>query len=690
MTAPDVLPAYGIDADELLVLYEQMAVIRRTEKAAHDLFMSGVVKGTTHLAAGQEAVAVGASAALRPDDYVFATYRGHHHAMARGASPEECLAELMSKATGLCKAKGGSMHLTKAAVGMLGSYAIVGSHLPMAAGAAWSARLRESDQVAVAFFGDGATNIGAFHEALNLASVWRLPVLFICENNLYMEYTPISAVTAADNPAADRAPAYRMPGEVVDGNDVVLVRDAVQEAADRARRGDGPTLIEAQTYRHYGHSRADPAKYRPPEEVEWWLKHDPLDIARARLEALGVGPQAVEEADARAARTVEEAVDAAKNAPEPDPEQAFTDVWADGGAAWRTPAFQVSARIASQQPSAEILRPARSESTEEPPAITYREAVAEGIAREMRRDPTVVCLGEDIGAAEGVFKTTVGLFAEFGAQRVWDTPISEQAIAGAAMGAAMTGMRPVAEIMFSDFLACCWDYLANEIPKVRYMTGGQVTVPLVIRTANGGGLGFGAQHSQAVENWVLTVPGLKIAAPSTPADVIGLMAAAIRSDDPVVFFEHKGLFASKGEVAPPDHLVELGQATIRRPGSDVTIAALASTVPIALAAADELAHHGISAEVIDLRCLVPLDVDTVLRSLEHTSKLLVVEENPYQGGWGATLVSIVADEGFELLDAPIKRVAAANVPLPFADALEEQVIPTVEKVVEATNGLAAY
>ena len=690
MTAPDVLPAHGIDADELLVLYEQMAVIRRTEKAAHDLFMSGVVKGTTHLAAGQEAVAVGASAALRPDDYVFATYRGHHHAMARGASPEECLAELMSKATGLCKAKGGSMHLTKAAVGMLGSYAIVGSHLPMAAGAAWSARLRESDQVAVAFFGDGATNIGAFHEALNLASVWRLPVLFICENNLYMEYTPISAVTAADNPAADRAPAYRMPGEVVDGNDVVLVRDAVQEAADRARRGDGPTLIEAQTYRHYGHSRADPAKYRPPEEVERWLKHDPLDIARARLEALGVGPQAVEEADARAARTVEEAVDAAKNAPEPDPEQAFTDVWADGGAAWRTPAFQVSARIASQQPPAEILRPARSESTEEPPTITYREAVAEGIAREMRRDPTVVCLGEDIGAAEGVFKTTVGLFAEFGAQRVWDTPISEQAIAGAAMGAAMTGMRPVAEIMFSDFLACCWDYLANEIPKVRYMTGGQVTVPLVIRTANGGGLGFGAQHSQAVENWVLTVPGLKIAAPSTPADVIGLMAAAIRSDDPVVFFEHKGLFASKGEVAPPDHLVELGQATIRRPGSDVTIAALASTVPIALAAADELAHHGISAEVIDLRCLVPLDVDTVLRSLEHTSKLLVVEENPYQGGWGATLVSIVADEGFELLDAPIKRVAAANVPLPFADALEEQVIPTVEKVVEATNGLAAY
>jgi pyruvate dehydrogenase E1 component beta subunit len=323
-------------------------------------------------------------------------------------------------------------------------------------------------------------------------------------------------------------------------------------------------------------------------------------------------------------------------------------------------------------------------------SITYREAVAEGIAREMRRDPNVVCLGEDIGAAEGVFKTTVGLLDEFGPERVWDTPISEQAIVGAAMGAAMTGMRPVAEIMFSDFLACCWDYIANEIPKVRYMTGGQVTVPLVIRTANGGGLGFGAQHSQAVENWTFTIPGLKIAAPSTPADVIGLMAAAIRSDDPVVFFEHKGLFASKGEPAPPDHVVELGQAAVRREGSDVSIVALASTVPIALAAADELDRDGVSVEVIDLRCLVPLDVHTVLRSLERTSKLVVVEENPYQGGWGATLVSIVADEGFELLDAPVKRIAAANVPLPFADALEEQVIPTVEKVTAGVHALAAY
>ncbi len=321
--------------------------------------------------------------------------------------------------------------------------------------------------------------------------------------------------------------------------------------------------------------------------------------------------------------------------------------------------------------------------------ITYREAVAIGIAQEMRRDPTVVCLGEDIGAAEGVFKTTVGLFAEFGPERVWDTPISEQAIVGAAMGAAMTGLRPVAEIMFSDFLACCFDYVANEIPKMRYMTGGQVTVPLVIRTANGGGLGFGAQHSQAVENWPLAVPGLKIAAPSTPGDVVGLMASAIRSDDPVIVFEHKGLLASKGEPPADGHVVPLGSAEVRRQGSDVTLVALASTVPTALEAADRLAGEGISAEVIDLRCLVPLDARTVLDSVVRTSRLVIVEENPYQGGWGGTLASIVADEGFYDLDAPIRRVAGECVPLPFASNLEDVVIPSADRLTDTVRRTVA-
>jgi TPP-dependent pyruvate/acetoin dehydrogenase alpha subunit len=324
-----------VDAGRLLEWYEQMALIRQTEKAAYDLFMSGLVKGTTHLAAGHEAVAVGTSAALREDDYVFATYRGHHHAIARGATPAECLAELMSKATGLCKAKGGSMHLTKADRGMLGSYAIVGSHLPIAAGAAWSAKLRGTEQVAVAFFGDGATNIGAFHETLNMAAVWKLPVLFVCENNLYMEYTPISAVTAVAHPAADRACAYGLPAEIIDGNDVLKVHDTMEGAVGRARAGDGPTIIEALTYRHYGHSRTDPAKYRPADEVERWMQRDPLLVARERLTSLGVEEADIDAADARAAEIIKAAIQEAKDAPPPEPATALTDVWADGGAAWR-------------------------------------------------------------------------------------------------------------------------------------------------------------------------------------------------------------------------------------------------------------------------------------------------------------------------------------------------------------------
>jgi pyruvate dehydrogenase E1 component beta subunit len=319
--------------------------------------------------------------------------------------------------------------------------------------------------------------------------------------------------------------------------------------------------------------------------------------------------------------------------------------------------------------------------------ITYRDAVAEGIAREMRRDSSVVCIGEDIGAAGGVFKTAQGLYDEFGPSRVWDTPISEQAIVGAAMGAAMTGVRPVAEIMFSDFLACCWDFIANEMPKVRYMTGGQVKVPMVVRTANGGGLGFGAQHSQAVENWAFTIPGLVIACPSTPADVVGLMASAIRSDDPVLFFEHKALFATKGDPAPEGHVVPFGQANIARTGSDITLVGLAWSMPMVLEAAELLAAQGISAEVIDLRTLVPLDAATVLGSVARTSRLLIVEENPYQGGWGGTLASIIADEGFYDLDAPVRRLAAASVPLPFATHLEDQVLPSVAAAVDMAVAL---
>lgn len=317
--------------------------------------------------------------------------------------------------------------------------------------------------------------------------------------------------------------------------------------------------------------------------------------------------------------------------------------------------------------------------------LTYRAAIAAAIAQEMRRDATVVMIGEDIGAAGGVFKTTEGLFDEFGPERVVDTPISEQAIVGAAMGAAMTGLRPIAELMFSDFLGVAWDMIANQIAKTRYMTDGQVALPLVIRTANGAGLGFGAQHSQSLESWAMAIPGLKVVAPSTPADVVGLMAAAIRDPDPVIVFEHKGLFATKGDVPDGEHVLPLGQAAVRREGTDCTIVALAAMVPRALEAAERLAADGISAEVVDLRTLVPLDTQAILRSVEKTSRLFTVEENPRLCGWGAEIASLVADEGFYNLDAPIVRITTAHVPLPAGPDLEAISIPTVERITDTVR-----
>ncbi len=314
--------------------------------------------------------------------------------------------------------------------------------------------------------------------------------------------------------------------------------------------------------------------------------------------------------------------------------------------------------------------------------LTYREAVARGISQEMARDERVLLIGEDVAEAGGVFKTTQGLRERFGPRRVRDTPISEEAITGMVMGAAMNGLRPIGEIMFSDFLATCWDIVTNQIAKTRYMTGGQIELPLVLRSANGGGARFGGQHSQSVENWAMAIPGLKVVAPSTPVDVVGLMAAAIRDNDPVIFLEHKALFATKGEVPDGELVDELGRATTVRTGSDATIVALAAMVPKAVEAADILAAEGITADVIDPRTLVPLDVTTIAASVSKTGRLFTVEENPRLCGWGAEVASIAADECFWDLDGPIVRITTPHIPLPAADAIEDMAIPSVERIVE--------
>ena len=319
-----------------LRMYRMMQEGRLFEKRAQDLFLEGLVKGTSHLGLGQEAVAAGFAAALRPDDMVFCTYRGHLHTLLRGAPMGPLMAELLGRANGICGGKGGSMHLTDVSVGAMGSYAIVGAHMPIAAGAAWAALERGTGQVAVCFFGDGTTNIGAFHEALNFAAVWKLPVVFVCENNLYMEYTPIGDVTAVEHPAADRASAYGLESILVDGNDPDVMHETAVRVVDRARAGDGPSLVEAMTYRHGGHSRADPAKYRPDEEVKSWLARDPIPNYRARLLAAGVDASVLDEIEAEALAAVDRATEEAKAGPFPDGSSLATDLWADGGSAWRS------------------------------------------------------------------------------------------------------------------------------------------------------------------------------------------------------------------------------------------------------------------------------------------------------------------------------------------------------------------
>ena len=631
-----------------LSMFRLQVEIREAEQRAYDLFLQNLVKGTSHLSLGQEAVAAGFAAAMKPGDLTFCTYRGHAHTLARGVPVERVLGELMQRDNGFMRGKGGSMHLTSVEHGVMGSYAIIGAHLPIACGAAWRAQYKGEKDVTVCFFGDGTTNIGAFHEALNFAAVWKLPVVFVCENNLYMEYTPIGDVIPVEHPAASRASAYGLEPILVDGQDADAVYRAAMTAYDRARAGGGPSLIECKTYRYSGHSRADPAKYRPHGELERWKERCPIKIYRERLKQFGITESVIAGIEADVA-----------------------------GRRRRHREVQGLADPAARHHHHRRLRRWRLGMAE----LTYRDAVARGIAQEMARDPDVVFLGEDIGAAGGVFKTTVGLYEQFGPLRVRDTPISEQAILGAAMGAAMTGLKPIAEIMFSDFFAVCFDYIANEFPKSRYMSNGQLKCPLVVRTGNGAGSRFGAQHSQSVENWAMMIPGLKVVAPSTPRDVIGLMAAAVRDPDPVIFFEHKSLYATKGEVPDGEIVDTLGTASIVRPGKDATIVALALMVPRALEAAERLqSQHGIDCEVIDVRSLVPLDTQTILGSVAKTHRLFTVEENPRLCGWGAEIVSIVADEAFYDLDGPPVRITTPHLPLPAADTLEDAVLPTVDRI----------
>ncbi len=672
----------GLTKEELVGYLRQVMEIRALENNIANLLSKAVLKGASHLYAGQEAVAVGAVSALRDDDFITSTHRGHGHAHAHGDkvahTPEakqehynKMMAEVLGKSGGYCKGKGGSMHIADVEHGNLGATGIVAGNIPVAVGAALAQKLQGTDRVVVCFFGDGATNTGNFHEALNMASLWNLPVVFVCENNLYAMSVPWAKASKLPD-VSSRACAYGIPGETVDGMDVLAVRGAVSKAVERARRGEGPTLIEAKTYRWYGHSHSDPRAYRTREEEAEWKKRDPITVLKENLESVKMLTESeFEELENAVDHKLEVAMAFSEASPEPKPSEVDTDVYA--------PSKFTAADVETDRQLRERIRQDGANMRQ----ISYAQALQEAMREEMQKDPRVFIMGEDVGLYGGAYGATRDLYAEFGEMRVLDTPISEATIGGAAVGAAMAGMRPITEIMYVDFTPLAMDQIANQGAKNRYMFGGKTSVPMVVRTEGGAGRAIAAHHSQSLESLWTHFPGIYVVMPSTPYDAKGLLKAAIRDDNPVMFIEHKMLYKEKGPVPEGDYIIPFGVADVKRPGKDVTLVTYSRMVLRALEAAEKLAQEGIDVEVIDLRTLKPLDIDTIVASVKKTGRLVGVTEAYENTSFINEVMAQVNEKAFDWLDAPMIRVASANVPVPRAEVLEDEAIPNEKRIMAA-------
>ncbi|MBN1876193.1 MAG: dehydrogenase [Anaerolineae bacterium] len=654
--------------------------IRMFEDQVYDLLGRNLIKGASHLYAGEEAVAVGAMSVLREDDLITSTHRGHGHCYARGAvlaqtesahqeHYNKMMAELCGRATGYCKGRGGSMHIADVEHGNLGATGIVGGNIPVATGAALAQKMQGTGRVVLCFFGDGAANTGNFHEALNLASLWQLPVVYIIENNLYGMSVPVECASCTTD-IAPRGDAYHIPNEIVDGMDVLAVREVVAHAVEHARNGNGPYLIECKTYRWYGHSRSDPRKYRTKEEEADWKSRDPISVFPQQLIEAELATQAeIDMLEEKVEQAIGTATEFALSSPMPPVEELEMFVYA--------PFQWTEADIQREKALREKCRVGGTGIRK----IQYRVALQEAMREELIRDSSVFIMGEDVGLYGGAYGATRGLFDEFSGERVRDTPISEATIGGAAVGAAMAGMRPVAEIMYVDFTPLAMDQIANQGAKNRYMFGGKTTVPMVVRTEGGAGRSIAAHHSQSLESLWTHFPGIYVVMPSTPYDAKGLLKAAIRDDNPVMFIEHKMLYGVEGYVPDEDYIIPYGVADVKREGTDVTVITYSRMVHRALEAAEKLAEEGISVEVIDLRTLKPLDMDTIAESVKKTGRVVGVTETYKTNSYISEIAALIQEQLFDWLDAPIIRVAAADVPVPMSETLEDAAIPNVDTII---------
>jgi pyruvate dehydrogenase E1 component beta subunit/2-oxoisovalerate dehydrogenase E1 component len=646
-------------------LLRHMIRVRRFEQKCAELYTQEKIRGFLHLYDGEEAVAAGIIPVLEPRDRLVATYREHGHALVRGVSMSAAMAEMYGKREGCSGGRGGSMHLFDAAHNFYGGNAIVGGGLPLAVGLALADHLRKSDAITACFFGEGAAAEGEFHESLNLAALWDLPVLFVCENNLYAMGTAL-ALSEAETDIHRKAESYKLAAEAVDGMDVVAVEAAARRAIAQIRATGKPYFLECRTYRFRPHSMFDAQLYREKGEVEAWKEKGP--IIRFKTWALQSGlirEEDVAQIEAEADREIAEAV-----------------AFAEAGT-WE-PVEQLTRFVyAPERPAPPSAKPSSGPKAE----TTYREAVRAAICEALDRDERVFLMGEDVGRYGGCYAVSKGLLAQYGPARIRDTPLSEAAFTGAGIGAGMAGMRPIVEVMTVNFSLLALDQILNNAATIRHMSGNQFGCPAVIRMATGAGRQLAAQHSHSLEGWYAHIPGIRVLAPATLEDARGMLWTALQEPDPVLIFENVMLYNMKGELAADAGPVDIDGAAIRREGADVTLITYGGSLGKTLAAANALSKDGVSAEVIDLRSLRPLDDETIMNSLRKTRRAVIVDEGWKSGSLSAEIGMRIVEQAFFDLDAPIARVCSAEVPIPYAQHLEAAALPQAETIVMAARNL---
>jgi len=669
----------AIEPVVLVEIYRQMSRIRAVDKAVQAGLSSGKFFFSYWPMTGQEAIPATLSQLITSRDYMVTTYRGIHDQVAKGVGLEGLFAEMLGRIDGVNKGKGGSPHISDPTSGSMLTTAIVGGGAPIANGLALAAKLRAEDRITVVNFGDGATSIGAVHEAMNMAGVWKLPVIFMCQNNLIGEYTPIPGYTASKD-FASRAAGYGFKGVRLDSNDVPAFYKGMKTIVDAMRRGEGPVFVEAVTMRLGPHAGVGDTHEVSAEELKAAKQAWPVPRVRAQLLEAGVcTEQQLDQIDEAARAEVEQAITKALDSKVTPKEETLLDVYADPSVPPRRGHYpRREAEAAPAGPTKTML---------------MLDAVLDAHTLALTQDKGVFLLGEDIGDPPGgVFATTKGLQTKFGIERVRPTPIAETAIIGAGIGAALVGMRPVAEIMFNDFAGVCLDQIFNHAAKQRYMSGAATHVPLTIRMMVGGGIGgFGAQHSQSLEAWLLHTPGLKVTCPSTPFDAKGLLLSCIFDDDPCVQLESiKLLRGVRGEVPLADYRIPLGVAKVRREGSDITAISYGWQVQECLTAADELQKEGISLEVIDLRTLLPLDYHRVLESVKKTRRAIVVHAATEFCGFGGEIASTIGEELFSTLKAPVARLGADYAPIAYSREIEMNQIPQAKSIAARVREVLSF